>query len=91
MVGIGSLERITIDLVCAFPKNVSPAPHHLVPLRPFRYYICSKGGGGAQAMYVYTLHTVGVKTTCRMYMYLNCPDTVLVYIFHLDRSCEGIL
>ena len=72
MVGIRSLERITSDLVCALPKKVSPAFYHLVPLRPIRYYICSQGGGGVK-LCVYTLHTGGAKTTCRMYMYYNCP------------------
>ena len=52
MAEIRSLETITSGLLCAVPKKVSPAPHHLVPLRPFKYYECRKGGG--ESSYVCT-------------------------------------
>ena len=86
MVGIRSLERITSDLWCALPKKVRPAPYHLVSLRTIRYYICSQGGG--VKLCVYTLHTGGAKTTCRMYMYLNCPVWHTTGLFFIWTEAE---
>ena len=91
MVGIGSLERITSDLVCALPKRALALP--LIPWYPETIQVLrmQQGWWGRQAMFVHPAYRWSQNN-----LYLNVhvlePPSMTHYLsnFDLEKSCECI-